>query len=93
MQTSSDEEQQPELRHSLKQHTSSPLEWKEVPFAMQGLPGSGSSGNSTNLVVLAACKPVKLPLNQIKAQVYVAAQDLGEPSTMTEALQSPEKEE
>lgn len=73
-----------ELRRSGRRHTSSPLEWREVPLSMKGLESSGSANvNMTTAPIFSSGK---------LAYALVAAQDLGEPRTMHEALSGPDSQ-
>lgn len=74
----------PELRRSSHRHTSSPLECNVVPFGMEGSQISGR----TNFVTTYEQTPPHILL----AQARLAAQDLGEPRDITEALNLPDNE-
>lgn len=58
------------LRRSSRHHTASPLDWQEVPLFMQGLESLPSAYYSSS---------GPDPTSEVLAQVYLAAQDIGEP--------------
>lgn len=70
------------LRRSSRHHTSSPLEWKEIPLSMEGLELSGSLNHFA--------QHESTPIHALIIEALVAAQDLGEPRTLSVALNGPD---
>lgn len=65
-----------------RRHTLSPLEWNEVPLAMQGRGLSESSGLSV--------VHKNIPNQTLIVHALMGAQDLEEPMSFTEALSEPD---
>lgn len=72
------------IRRSSRKHTASPLEWSKVPYAMEGHLGNESTVN------LVTQHQTNSMMNMI-AEALVAAQDIGEPRTLREAMSSPDR--